>query len=108
MSDFSARFTLFPSKEKKNEKSPDKTGNIEITIDQIQSVITYLQTAEREQDNQGNEIVKIRLAAWDNTSKGGMAYQSGKMSPPMNDAPPQADACGLKPPAPVADQSCPF
>ena len=92
MTEFSARFSLFPSKEKKSEKSPDTTGNIEVSADQIQSMISYLQTAEREQDYQGNDIVKIRLAAWNTTSKGGMAYQSGKLSPPMANTPQQASA----------------
>jgi hypothetical protein len=101
MTEFSARFSLFPSKEKKSEKSPDTTGNIEVAVDQIQSMISYLQTAEREQDYQGNDVVKIRLAAWNTTSKGGMAYQSGKVSPPMANTAPQAVA------APV-DANCPF
>jgi hypothetical protein len=101
MTEFSARFSLFPSKEKKSEKSPDTTGNIEVAADQIQSMISYLQTAEREQDYQGNDVVKIRLAAWNTTSKGGMAYQSGKLSPPMANAPTQAVAA-------TVDASCPF
>jgi hypothetical protein len=88
MSDFTARFSLFPAKEKKNEKSPDRTGNIEIAEDDIQSVIAYLQTATPEETYGGNRAVKLRLAAWDTESKNGTAYLSGRVSPPL---PPKAD-----------------
>ena len=90
MSDFSARFSLFPQDEKKSENSPDTTGNIEVLATEIPSLISYLQTAEQFEDYQGNPIVKIRMAGWTKESKQGKRFQSGKISPPMNNAPTQA------------------
>ena len=90
MSDFSARFSLFPQDEKKSENSPDTTGNIEVLATEIPSLISYLQTAEQFEDYQGNPIVKIRMAGWTKESKQGKRFQSGKISPPMSNAPTQA------------------
>lgn len=90
MSDFSARFSLFPQDEKKSENSPDTTGNIEVLATEIPSLISYLQTAEQSEDYNGNPIVKIRMAGWTKESKQGKRFQSGKISPPMNNAPTQA------------------
>ena len=90
MSDFSARFSLFPQDEKKSENSPDTTGNIEVLATEIPGLISYLQTAEQSEDYQGNPIVKIRMAGWTKESKQGKRFQSGKISPPMNNAPTQA------------------
>ena len=112
MAEFNASFSLFATKEKKSEKSPDHTGNIEILADEVQAMISYLQTAEREDDWQGNSVVKIRIASWNNTSEGGLQYQKGKVSPPITQAatPTQPEACGLRPPAAVAagDDGLPF
>lgn len=88
MSDFTARFSLFSNKKKENEKSPDRTGNIEIAEGDIPAVIAYLQTATPEEVYGGIRAVKIRLAAWDNTSEGGLSYVKGLVTPPL---PPKAD-----------------
>ena len=77
MSDFNARYTLFPVQEKYSAKSPDVTGNIELLAEEIPSFIEYLQSAERVEDYKGNQIVKIRMSGWDNESKTGKQYQSG-------------------------------
>ncbi len=89
MTEFSARFSLFPQEEKKSENSPDTTGNIEVLATEIPSLISYLQTAEQSEDYQGNQIVKIRMAGWTKESKSGKRFQSGKVSPPMSNAPAQ-------------------
>ena len=104
MTEFNARFSLFATKEKKSEKSPDHTGNIEILEDEIQNVIAYLQNAEREVDYQDNRVVKIRLASWNTESKGGLAYQKGKMSPPITDTPAKAQGASSV----AANDSLPF
>lgn len=83
MSDFNARYTLFPVQEKKSSKSPDVTGNIELLAEEIPNLIAYLQSAERVEDYKGNQIVKIRMSGWDNESKTGKQYQSGMVSPPQ-------------------------
>jgi len=88
MSDFTAKFSLFPAKERKNEKSPDSTGSIEISASELPALIAYLQDPANMQDDwQGNPAVKIRLAGWNATSKNGLQYVNGKMSPPMQQAP---------------------
>ena len=112
MAEFNASFSLFASKEKTKETQPDHQGNIEILADEVQAMISYLQTAEREQDWKGNSVVKIRIASWNSESKNGLQYQRGKVSPPITPAatPTQPEACGLRPPAAVAagDNGLPF
>lgn len=84
MSEFTAKFSLFPAKEKKNEKSPDSTGSIEISATDVPALVAYLQDPSNMQDDwQGNPGVKIRVAGWNATSKGGLQYINGKVSPPM-------------------------
>ena len=92
MTEFSARFSLFPQAEKKSENSPDSTGNIEVLATEIPNLISYLQSAEQSEDYQGNQVVKIRLAGWNKESKSGKRFQSGKVSPPMANAPAQQQA----------------
>lgn len=88
MSDFSINFVQFTTKEenKKTEKSPDVTGNIEVPADQVDALIHYLQNAERVLDWQDKEVVKISLAGWDNKIKQGKnkgnPFLSGKLSSP--------------------------
>ena len=108
MSEFNASFSLFASKEKKSEKSPDHTGNIEILADEVQAMISYLQTAEREEDWKGNSVVKVRIASWNSVSKGGLTYQGGKVSPPRakSDTPTNQPAAAAVPVA--AGDSLPF
>ena len=95
MTEFSARFSLFPQEEKKSENSPDTTGNIEVLATEIPNLISYLQSAEQSEDYQGNQIVKIRMAGWTKESKTGKRFQSGKVSPPMSNAPAQANTSDL-------------
>ena len=103
MTDFNAKFSLFTSKEKKSEKSPDSTGNIEIAPSEVAALVAYLQDpANTEEDWQGNSVVKIRLAAWNATSKGGLDYINGLMSKPL---PPMAKS---DTPAQASTESLPF
>ena len=41
--EFNAKFSLFPAKERKSEKSPNSTGSIEIPATEIPALIAYLQ-----------------------------------------------------------------
>ena len=64
MSDFNIGFVQFTTLEenKKSEKSPDVTGNVEVLESSIPELINYLQTAERELDYQEeNKVVKIQI-----------------------------------------------
>jgi len=83
MTDFNARFSLFPAKEKTKETSPDYTGNVELALSEVGELINWLKEQTGEQDYKGETVVKIRLAGWKAESKGGLHYLNGKMSPPM-------------------------
>ena len=83
MSNFSANISLFTATDKKSEKSPDVSGNIEILESEIPALISYLQTAERTANYQEGQVVKLRVSIWNNVSKAGKEYLGGKVSPPM-------------------------
>ena len=84
MSDFSINFAPFNLKEslKKSEKGPDITGNLEVPAEEVNALISYLQTAERVLNWKADEVVKIRLAGWSRETKNGDPYLSGKLSAP--------------------------
>lgn len=84
MSDFSINFAQFTVKEenKKSEKGPDITGNLEVPAEEVNALISYLQTAERVLNWKDDEVVKIRLAGWQRETKKGDPYLSGKLSAP--------------------------
>ena len=88
MSDFSINFVQFTTKEenKKKDTSPDVTGNIEVSAEEVNALIAYLQNAERVLDWQDKEVVKIRLAGWNREIKKGPnqgdPFLSGKLSAP--------------------------
>ncbi len=85
MSDFNIGFVQFTTLEenKKSEKSPDVTGNLEVLESNIPELINYLQTAERELDYQEeNLVVKIRLAGWNGTTRKGAPMLKGKLNAP--------------------------
>lgn len=87
--DFTASMSLFPAQEKKSENSPDHSGTIEFLASDISAVVEYLQTSERSKNWKDEEVVKIRVAAWNSVAKGsGKAYLSGRVSPPL---PPKED-----------------
>lgn len=82
MADLNASFSLFPSKEKKSERSPDFSGTIEISVDQINALVSHLGTAP-ESNWKDEQVVKLRIAGWNAESKGGMKYINGKVSTPQ-------------------------
>ena len=74
---FNATFTLFDAKEKRNEKSPDKTGVLEIELEQAMRLAEYLTAHPGEKNYQGNDVIKIALSAWDSRSNSGLEYIRG-------------------------------
>jgi|TARA_R100000479_G_scaffold152742_1_gene88630 hypothetical protein len=100
MSDFSINFVQFTTKEedKRTEKSPDVTGNIEVPAQEVNALISYLQNAERVLNWQDKEVVRISLAGWNNEIKQGKnegkPYLSGKLSSPYV---PQSKPAAAKP-----------
>lgn len=79
--DFAGRFSLFPAKEKKTEKSPDYSGALELSLDQAMALADWLTAQPGEDGYNGETVVKIRLAGWKARSKGGLNYVNGKVSP---------------------------
>ena len=98
---FQAKLSLFPVREKKNEKGPDQTGTIEIFQDQVAALRSYLMSAETEDDWQGNPVVKLSVSTWTSEMKDGRKYMKGQVKPPYK---PPVDAA----PAPVNAAEVPF
>ena len=82
MTDFNASFSLFPSQEKKSERSPDYSGTIEIPADQINALVAHLGTAP-ENNWKDEPVLKLRIAGWKNESESGLKYLKGLVSVPM-------------------------
>ena len=101
MSEFKLKLSLFPVKEKNKETSPDQTGSIEIPASEVKALVDYLAAAEREDDWQGNPIVKLSASTWTNEMKDGRKYLKGSVSAPY-----KPDA---KPATPASvPEDCPF
>lgn len=84
MPDFSIGFVQFTTleEEKRTEKSPDVTGSIEVLATDVEALISYLQTAEREEDYRGDQVVKLRLAGWCGQTRNNKPMLKGKLSEP--------------------------
>ena len=92
---FSPRFSLFTTKEKKQEKSPDFTGNIEILKSELAELVEHLRSQEGETNYKDEVVVKLRISGWESTSKNGLGYISGLVSealPPREEAPAPASS----------------
>ena len=59
-------------------------------------------------DYDNNQEVEVQGVYLNAKGKDGEFGLFGNINPALLAANPPTDACGLKPPAPVADQSCPF
>ena len=79
MSELNASFSLFPAQEKKSERSPDYGGVIEIPADQIDALVAHLGT-KPEANWRDEDVIKLRIAGWKATSKGGKSYVNGSLS----------------------------
>ena len=76
---FDAKFTLFDVKEKKSERGPDKTGSIEIELDQAMKLAEWLTSQPGEDGYGGTTVIKIPVSAWNAQSKTGTSYINGKV-----------------------------
>jgi hypothetical protein len=74
-----AKFTLFDVKEKKSERAPDKTGSIEIELDQAMKLAEWLTSQPGEDGYGGTTVIKIPVSAWNAQSKTGTSYINGKV-----------------------------
>ena len=84
--ELNASFSLFSSQEKKSERSPDYSGTIEISVDQINALTAHL--GSQPEDNWKDEkVIKLRIAGWKAESKAGRQYVNGKVSVPMAQSP---------------------
>ena len=83
MSDeFNLKLSIFPVKEKKNEKGPDHTGAIEIPQSEVSAFLSHISQAEPEEDWQGNPIIKLSVSTWVNEMKDGRKYLKGQVKKP--------------------------
>jgi hypothetical protein len=76
---FTAKFSLFDVDIKKSEKSPDKTGSIEIEIDEAMKLAEYLTAQPGEPSYGGKTVIKIPVSAWNTESKNGLRYLYGSV-----------------------------
>ena len=76
---FDAKFTLFDVKEKKSERGPDRTGSIEIELDQAMKLAEWLTSQPGEDGYGGSTVIKIPVSAWNAQSKTGTSYINGKV-----------------------------
>jgi len=84
MSDaFQGKFSLFPAKEKKSEKSPDHTGSVEFPVSEAMKLAEWITAQPGEANWNGEQVIKIRIAGWASESKNGLSYIRGSMSPPQ-------------------------
>ena len=98
MSELNASFSLFPTKEKRSDRSPDYSGSIEIPVADIDSLVAHLDT-QPESNWRDEPVVKLRIAGWNATSRnGGKSYLNGKISIPQEQ----------QQQAPADDDSIPF
>ena len=82
MSELNASFSLFPTQEKRSERSPDYSGSIEIPVADIDALVAHLGT-QPESNWKDEPVVKLRIAGWKAQSQGGKNYLNGKISVPM-------------------------
>ena len=82
MPELNASFSLFPTQEKRSERSPDYSGSIEIPVADIDDLVAYLGT-QPESNWRDESVIKLRIAGWKATSKGGKSYLNGKISIPQ-------------------------
>lgn len=77
--------SIFQQKEtdRKTEKYPHATGSLEIPVEVLDQFFACALALEPEDhwSNDGTKVVKLRLAAWDRTTKDGRPMQSITVQP---------------------------
>ena len=87
MPELNASFSLFPTQEKRSERSPDYSGSIEIPAADIDALVAHLGT-QPESNWRDEPVVKLRIAGWKATGRAGnMSYINGKVSIPQDQQP---------------------
>ena len=83
---FDGRFTLFPAREKKHQRSPDRTGSIELKIEEAMKLADWIVAQPGEVNWNGDTVIKISLAGWDKTSEKNpnLTFTSGFVSANKN------------------------
>ena len=76
---FDAKFTLFDVKEKKSDRGPDKTGSIEIELNEAMKLAEWLTAQPGEDGYGGTTVIKIPVSAWNAESKSGTKYIDGRI-----------------------------
>lgn len=76
---FDAKLTLFDVKQKKSDNAPDKTGSVELELNEAMKLAEYLTSQPGEEGYGGKTVIKIPVSAWNQTSQTGKQYISGKL-----------------------------
>ena len=76
------RFSLFNTKEKKSERSPDMSGDIEIPMNQLDELRKHF-TSPAVMNYKDEPVIKLRIAGWNTESKNGVKYINGLISVPQ-------------------------
>ena len=82
MSELNASFSLFPTQDKRSERSPDYSGSIEIPVADIDALVAHLGT-QPEPNWRDEDVIKLRIAGWKATTKTDKSYLKGKISIPQ-------------------------
>ena len=66
---FQGYFSLMPVKEKKHEKAPDFSGNIDFPLEEAMKLAEWITAQEGEPDWKGDTVIKVPLSAWNKVGK---------------------------------------
>ena len=76
------RFSLFNTKEKKHDRSPDMSGEVEIPVSQLDELRQHM-AGSTVMNYKDEPVIKLRIAGWNNESKNGVKYINGLISVPQ-------------------------
>lgn len=77
------RFSMFNTREKKSDRSPDMSGDIEIPVSQLDELATHLKS-QPVKNYKDEPVIKLRIAGWNTESQKGTKYINGLISVPLN------------------------
>ena len=76
------RFSMFNTKEKKSDRSPDMSGEIEIPASMIAEIRNHL-SSPAVMNWKDEPVIKLRIAGWHAESQKGTKYINGLISVPQ-------------------------
>ena len=90
---FSGFLSLFPTREKKTEKSPDYSGGIEFPLEEAMKLADWITTQPGEENYKGDLVIKVPICGWNRESAKNPDFKfiSGFCSAPKKEASSEAD-----------------